>query len=234
MFNQKTVKIFKVLSAITNTLVVRYPLTLGKSEDGSMCYLLDISEFDDEFKEDLYFNNNFDSFLSIFNLFDEYHTQFNNGVLTISSLDNRTKSDFILSDKDLMKSYDLEPNLFTRISSIPTICTFNLPVGSIKNIRSACGVFSDLSDVIFTVTDKVQVQLGNYSKFNARSNSYNQTLDADVKKECCIRISSTALKTLPVCDYQVEVKYSSNKDAYRILMKAQGFKDLQILLSVLV
>ena len=232
MLNSKTIKLFNCLSSMTNTIVINYPLTIGKSEDNSMCFLIDLSDFDkDEFKEKLYFNNNFDKFLSIFTLFNDYKVTLNNDVLTVTSSDNKIKSDFILSEPSLMTSYDISPDLFNRIKSIPDVCNFELSSDNIKNIRSACGVFSDLEDIIYNTKDNINISLGNYSKFNTRSNCYVTTLNGEIKKEFCIRMPVNSIKSIPVCSYDVNIKYSSNKDTYRILLKAKEFKNLQIILS---
>ena len=82
MLNHNTIKLFDALSTITKTIVINYPLTVGKSEDASICFLIDLSEFDkDQFNQKLYFYNNFDKFLSIFKLFDEYTVSLNNDTL---------------------------------------------------------------------------------------------------------------------------------------------------------
>ena len=235
MLNSKIIKLFNCLSSITNTIVVNYPLTIGKSEDGSMCFLIDISEFNqDKFTEKLHFNNNFDKFLSIFTLFNDYKVSLNNDVLTVSSLDNKIKSDFILSDPALMASYDVAPDLFNRIKDVPDVCSFELSSDNIKNIRSACGIFSDLGDIIYDVNENINISLGNYSKFNTRSNCYNITLKGEIKKEFCIRMPVNSIKSIPVCNYDVNIKYSSNKNVYRVVLKAKEFKNLQIILSCLV
>ena len=235
MLNHNTIKLFDALSTITKTIVINYPLTVGKSEDASICFLIDLSEFDkDQFNQKLYFYNNFDKFLSIFKLFDEYTVSLNNDTLSIISADKKIKSDFILSDKALMAKYDIDPNLFTKINTVPEIGSFELTKQHIKNIRNACGIFTDLIEIIFTAStneNNVSVSLGNYSSFNKRSNSYDLNIDAKIAKEFCVRIPVESIKCIPICDYSVSIKYSAAKNTYRILLKAKDFSNLQIILN---
>lgn len=238
MLNSKLIKLFSCLSSMTNTVVIKYPTTVGKSEDGSMCFLIDLSEFDSEkFDQKLYFNNNFDKFLSIFTLFNDYKVSLNNDVLTVNSSDSKIKSDFILSDGTLMSDYDIDSNLFNRIESVPDVCIFELTSNNIKNIRSACNIFTDLSEIIITTNtdeNRISVSLGNYSSFNKRSNTYDLNLNGEISKQFCIRMPIKSIKSIPMCNYDVKIKYSSNKNTYRILLKAKEFKNLQIILSSLV
>lgn len=241
MLNNNLIKLFDVLSSITKTIIIKYPITVGKSEDSAMSFLVDLSEFDsDSFEKNLCFNNNLDKFLSIFKLFNDYDVQIDKDVLTVTSKDQKIKSDFILSDPTLMQSYDIPPEIFNRIEGVPEVCQFELDKDNIKNIRNACGIFSDLTDLIFKsddVTDNtetngvIEISLGNFSKFNARSNSYKLRLDAKFNKNINIRIPVELFKSIPLCDYKIGIKYSANKNTYRLLCKSKEFKNLQILIS---
>ena len=89
----------------------------------------------------------------------------------------------------------------------------------IKNLHaSATGVFKDLSEVLFTSQDgDIIVSLGATNKFNAKSNKFSVTKNANTTKEFEIKIPVDNFKMLPASEYTVAVKYNSSKKSYTLL-----------------
>ena len=70
--------------------------------------------------------------------------------------------------------------------------------------------------------------LGATNRFGARSNTYSVVKDAETTKEFEIKIPVENFKVLPNSHYEVQVKYNSKRDSYRILMINKSLDGLKI------
>jgi hypothetical protein len=194
--------------------------------------LFDISALDSDSFEPVGLKDSLSDFLGLFKLFPEDRTVSIEGN-TVNVSCAGTSSTYIMDNIALMDAYDKSAEQFEKTEQVPSVATFDLSTGDIKNIKSATGVFKDLSEVLFTSKDgDVQVSLGATNKFNAKSNTFSVTRQANTTKEFEIKIPVENFKMLPVSDYLVEVKYNSARDSYRILLKNKSLDGFKVIMSV--
>ena len=232
MFNKNVTDILTQINGITNSVILKYPETIAVSESADMMVYFDISKLDSDSFEDIGLNDNLSDFLALFKMFEnerDVHIENNNINITSGSI----SSTYIADNISLMDFFNKDTEQFIRTEQIPSVATFDLLTSDIKNIKSATGVFKDLSEIIFTSQDgDMKISLGATNKFNAKSNTYSVTKEAETSKEFEIKISVDNFKTLPVSDYEVHVKYNSARDAYRILLINKSLDGFKILMSV--
>jgi len=232
MFNQKTIDVLTQINGITNSVILKYPTTVAVSESQDIMVNLDISNLDKDQFPDIGLKDSLGDFLALIKLFpDERDVEIEGNTINVSQDSN--SSCYITDNIALMDAYDKDPEQFTKTESAPSVASFDITVDDIKNIKSATGVFKDLSEVIFTSQDgDMKISLGATNKFNAKSNTYSVTKPAQTSKEFEIKIPVDNFKMLPVSDYTVEVKYNSARDSYRILMINKSLEGFKILMSV--
>ena len=221
------------LNTITNTVILKHPITVAASESKDIYVYLDVSELDSESFPDIGLNNNLNNYLNLFKLFDDSRTvSFNGDTVQISS--GEITSSYITDNVALMEGYDISPEQFQKTEEVPTVCSINLTVDDIKKLKSATSVFKDLSEIIIKCQDsEVSMSLGATGKFNARDNSYKIKKDAQSTKDFEIKIPVENFKKIPESEYTFEVKYNEARDAYRILMKNKALSGLKNIMSVI-
>ena len=232
MFNQKLIDVLTQVNGITNSVILKYPKTVAVSDSQDMMLHLDVTELDEDQFPELGFKDSLSDFLALVKMFDgERDISIEGSTINISAGD--IQSSYITDNIALMDAYNKDPEQFDKTEAAPSVATFDLLANDIKNIKSATGVFKDLSEVIFTSKDgDVKVSLGATNKFNAKSNTYSVNKVAQTSKEFEIKITVDNFKMIPMSDYVVEVKYNSARDSYRILLLNKTLSGLKILMSV--
>ena len=232
MFNKNLTDVLQQVNAVTNSIILKYPSTVAVSESQDIQILIDITSLDNDQFPDIGLNNSLSDFLSLFKLFTEAReVQIDANTINVS--ESSTTSSYIMDNVALMDAYDKSPDQFTKTEAVPSVATFDLTSGDIKNLKSASGVFKDLSEILIKSQDNdIKIALGSTNKFNAKSNTFSIQKSAVTTKEFEIKIPVDNFKMLPVSDYTVDVKYNSTRDSYRILMTNKSLEGFKILLSV--
>jgi len=232
MFNAKMIDVLTQVNGITNSIILKYPKTVAVSPSGDMMVLVDISNLDSDEFADIGFQEALGDFLNIVKLFPEDRDIAIEGN-TIQISHNELSSSFIIDNTALMDAYNKDSEQFDKTAEVPSVATFDINIDDIKNIKSATGVFKDLSEVLFTSQDgDITISLGATNKFNAKSNKFSVTKSAQTSKEFEIKIPVENFKMLPSSEYTIDVKYNSARDSYRILMSNKSLDGFKILMSV--
>lgn len=231
--NKELTNTLSQLNTITNTVILKYPVTVAASEAKDIYVHLDVSQIDPNEFPNIGLNNNLNNYLNLFKLFDDTRTiAYNGDTIMISS--GEITSSYITDNVALMEAYDISPEQFQKTEEVPTVCSIDLTVDDIKKLKSATGVFKDLSEIIIKCQDsEVSISLGATNKFNARDNSYKIRKNTTATKDFEIKIPVENFKKIPESEYIFEVKYNESRDAYRILMKNKALSGLKIIMSVI-
>lgn len=231
--NKQLISTLSQLNSITNTLILKHPITVAASEAKDIYVHLDVSQIDENSFPNIGLNNNLGNYLNLFKLFgDERTVSYEGDTIKIGSGD--ITSSYITDNTALMEAYDISPEQFQKTEEVPTVCSIELTVEDIKNLKAATGVFKDLSEIIVKCQDsEVSISLGATNKFNARDNSYKIKKSSNSTKDFEIKIPVENFKKIPESEYSFEVKYNEARDAYRILMKNKALSGLKMILSVI-
>lgn len=232
MFNKNILEVLNQFNAMTNSVILRYPETVLISDGGDIMVQIPMKDLDPDQFPEIPLNNSLNEMLNLFKLFgDERSIEFENNTINISN--DKSNSTFITDNVALMESYDKDNTQFQRTESVPYVASFELDEETIKEIKSATGVFKDLDEILFTSQDSdMNISLGATNKFNAKSHTYSVKKDAETTKEFTIKIPVDNFKMLPLSNYQCNVYYNANKDSYRILLKNKSVQNLKILMTV--
>ena len=232
MFNKNVTDVLSQLNGVTNSIILKYPQTVAVSESQDIMLMVDISKLDADAFPNIGLKDSLSDFLNLFKLFPENReVQIDGNTVNVSG--GSMSSSYIVDNIALMDAYNKEPEQFAKTESVPSVATFDLTVDDIKNVKSATGVFKDLSEVLFTSQDgDMKISLGATNKFNAKSHTFSVSKTANTSKEFEIKIPVDNFKVLPVSDYTVDVKYNSARDSYRILMSNKSLDGFKVLMSV--
>ena len=234
MLNKNLIKTLSTINPITNSIVLQYPVTYGVSEDHAISFKINVSEIDNDSFNDINLNDSLKDFISLFSLFNDFKCKEENGIFTITG--EKNKADFILSDPVLMGTFKVPNGFFDKIDTAPTVANFDLGAETLRTLRASFGVFRDSDCVSFNSLDNsVSLKVETNSRFAAtQSNSYSLAVDSNPSKEFKIKISNSNISLLPLCDYKVEIKYSSKNDYYIVLLKTDDIPGFEVALAPLV
>lgn len=232
MLNKEVQNVLSQVNAVTNSLILRFPETVAVSESQDMMIRFNLENLDPDPFEPIPLKDSLADLLNLLKLFPEDRSvEILDNTINVSNGD--IASSFIMDNIALMEAYDKKVDQFDKTEAVPGVATFNLTTSDIKNLKSATGVFKDLSEIIITSEDDdVTVRLGATNKFNARSNTFSVSKEGVASKNFQVKIPVDNFKMLPVSDYTVEVKYNSSRDSYRILMKNKSLEGFHVMMAV--
>lgn len=232
MFNKNVIDVLQQVNGVTNSVILKYPQTVAVSESQDLMLLVDLSKLDNDSFADIGLKDSLSDFLALFKLFPEDRSVNIEGN-TIDVASGTMSSSYIMDNIALMDAYNKQPDQFDKTEAVPSVATFDITLEDIKNLKTATGVFKDLSEVIFKSQDgDMKISLGATNKFNAKSNSFSVSKQANTNKEFEIKIPVDNFKMLPASEYTVDVKYNSARDSYRILMTNKSLEGFKVLMSV--
>ena len=227
MLNGETVKFLKSITQITNSVMLRYPITVGRTESADVAYMVDLSKLDtDGFDDDLGIYN-LSSFLSMFNLFSEKRDiTVDNNVISIK--DGTISASYLLANPAVLMAYSFKEEQFYKADEFPTVLEVDFTALDLKRLKSASDVFGELDSLIVECDESTTFKLScDNDGFKKSSNSFKFTKPVTASKNFKISVSLETVFKVPVADYKFIVKYNKNNDGiegkspYRIILKGE-------------
>ena len=230
MLNSNFIDFLKVINKFADTIIMRYPVTCGISEDKDIVYSFNIENFDkNSFDQELGIAK-LSSFLNMFQLFKpSREVEIENNIIKVH--DEDTQAQYILSKPLVLSQYDAKEEQFVLTEKIPSVLEFELTQEMLKKLKNATSVFSELNTMVVEGSDISSVYLvQTESREKMSSNSFKIIINKNAEKNFKTGIGTLTLSKLPLSDYLVKVKYNEAKGKYRILLESKSIKDFKIIL----
>lgn len=224
MFNQKFVDFLKTFNKISNSVVLEYPVTSGKTDCSDIGFKFDISKFDDTKFEGKIGFIDLSSFLNVFNFLENPEVSMKDGV--VEAKDSNSKVTYLTTAPSVLDDFEYPATQFDRMHSIPSIAEFTFSSSDIRRIKQAGSSFKDLNAINFKGDDSVTISLTSTGRFNQSSNCFSINKDVSTTKNFDLFVKLETFSKLPVLDYTVKIKYNEAKNAFRILFETSidGFE----------
>lgn len=231
MFNRESVDFLKVMNKITNSMVLTYPITTGRTESADIAYKFDLSKYDTDGFENPIGIYDLSTFLNIFGLCDESRdVSIDNNSITVS--DSTTSVKFLTSATSVLSAYEFKQEQFDKTNEFPSVLEMNLTAEDIRKLKSASATFRELDTAVISCDESVELSLTQIGKFKKSSNSFRIKKNEESTKKFNVGISLETLSKIPQVDYTLIVKYYESRDAYRIILKADKIDGLSLVISV--
>lgn len=231
MFNRESVDFLKVMNKITNSMVLNYPITTGRTESADIAYKFDLSKYDTDGFENPIGIYDLSTFLNIFGLCDEdREVNIDNNSITVS--DKTTSVKFLTSATSVLSPYEFKQEQFDKTNEFPSVLEMNLTAEDIRKLKSASATFKELDTAVISCDESVELSLTQIGKFNKSSNSFRIKKNEESTKKFNVGISLETLSKIPQVDYTLIVKYNESRDAYRIILKTDKIDGLSLVISV--
>lgn len=222
MFNVETVQFLKLFNKISNSVILQYPITVGRTESADIAYKVDLSKLDTDGFEGSIGLFNLSNFLSIFNLVDKTREiNLKDNLITLK--DENTKLSYLTTYLEVLAQYEFKPEQFDKNAQYPTVLEMQLTANDIKKLKNAASVFTELDQVVITSKEETTLSLSQSNNFKTSSNVYEFKKDANSSKNFAISITLDTLAKIPEVDYECVVKYNESRDAYRIVLSTEIF-----------
>lgn len=231
MFNRESVDFLKVMNKITNSMVLNYPITTGRTESADIAYKFDLSKYDTDGFENPIGIYDLSTFLNIFGLCDEdREVNIDNNSITVS--DKTTSVKFLTSATSVLSPYEFKQEQFDKTNEFPSVLEMNLTAEDIRKLKSASATFRELDTAVISCDESVELSLTQIGKFKKSSNSFRIKKNEESTKKFNVGISLETLSKIPQVDYTLIVKYNESRDAYRIILKTDKIDGLSLVISV--
>jgi len=229
MLSKKLINVLQLMNSVTNSVILKYPTTVLNNPAGDVVAKINIQAIDpDEFSDIGIFN--LSEFISTFKLFNEYSCSVSDNIINIK--DDTSSLQYLSTSPNVLENFNKSEKLFESTNAVPSVGNFTVSVEHMKTIKSAASIFKDLSDIIIESQDgDIFLKLGSSNNFNAHSNSFGIKIPATCTKEFKIKIPAENFMSIPLSEYNFEVKYNSERDAYRLLLKSTE-SDIEILMAI--
>lgn len=229
MFNQKVIATLGQILNLTNSAIVKFPVTVFRNEAKNVLLKLNIEKLDPDKFDTFGLADSLNRFVSAFKILgDEKSVTLNKNIFNIS--DCKSSIQFLTDEPCLITDYDLNDEIFTKISSSLSVAEFDLSINDIKQLKNARAIFSDLDCININANENISMSLCAPSKFNARSNSFSIVKDVQTSKQFDFIFSVDVLSQIPLCNYKCSIKYNSNKNRYRLFMIGD-LNEIEILIA---
>lgn len=223
MLNKETVTFLKQMNKLTNSVVLEYPITTGKTESADIAYQFDLSKLDSEGFQNRIGIYDLSVFLNIFNLFNlDYKVALDGNVMSVS--DSTTSASYLTANLEILSCYLYKPEQFTKLDEFPEVLNMKLTADDIRRIRSASATFRELDTLAIECDERTTLSLKSVNQFQQSSNTFKIQKDEVSVKNFKLYVRLETLNKIPQIDYDLTVRYNKNKDAYRIILSADSLK----------
>ncbi len=230
MLNKQMIGALQALNGITNSAILKYPVTVLNNLTGDVVVRLNLEPLDSEPFEDMGIYN-LSELISALKLFSDYKCTISDNIINIDAGENSVQ--YLTTSTSVLDGYNKDEKVFTSTESVPAVCSVKLSADELKTIKSAAGIFKTLEDIIIVSQDgDLEIKLGSSNNFNARSNSFSvKKPNSGCTKEFTVKVPAVNFNSLPIGDYELQVRYNEQRDAYRVLIKSEDI-DMQVLMAV--
>lgn len=221
MFNKESIDFLKTMSHISNSMVLNYPVTSGKTESADVAYKFDLSKFDTDGFEGQIGIFNLSAFLNIFSLCSDDRTvSINDNIITVS--DDTTSVNYLTSATSILSQYEYGKEQFEKLLTFPSVLEMELTSEDLRKLKSASSALGELDTAVISASDEgVELSLTQIGKFKQSSNSFKIKKNASASKMFNIGIMLETLSKIPQANYKMVVKYNESKDAYRVILSTE-------------
>ncbi len=232
MFNRETVDFLKSINRISNSIVLTYPVTSGRSESADIAYRFDLSNLDQEGFDGEIGIYDLAGLLGIFGMFDsDRKVWVKDDVVMVS--DGTTSVKYLTTSPSVLTQFTYGVAQFEKNDAVPTILRTTLTADDIKKLKIASTNLKELDTAVIRGQDGVvTLELAITSKFMKSSNSFTINKDAVASKDFVIGISLETISRIPQVDYTLLVKYNEPRNAYRVVLKTDAIAGFEMNLAV--
>ena len=232
MITKETLERISNCTNITNSITIKYPITMAVSDSRDMVMRIDLSDME-EFDRPVSFFNRLSNFLCITKLYDDFKINVHDNIITIQDANSKSSTDFIESYAELMTDYNFDEEQFTKTENAVSIQEFELTANEVKKLKTAGGTLQNIEKLIIeNQGEELKIKLKSSNIAARVDDCFTIVKDIPSTKQFNISIPFSNFTKLSNQNYKFFVKYNSNNNSYRVLIHNLDNDKIKLLLSV--
>lgn len=232
MITKETLERISNCTNITNSITIKYPITMAVSDSRDMVMRIDLSDME-EFDRPVSFFNRLSNFLCITKLYDDFKINVHDNIITIQDANSKSSTDFIESYAELMTDYNFDEEQFTKTENAVSIQEFELTANEVKKLKTAGGTLQNIEKLIIeNQGEELKIKLKSSNIAARVDDCFTIVKDIPSTKQFNISIPFSNFTKLSNQSYKFFVKYNSKNNSYRVLIHNLDNDKIKLLLSV--
>ena len=232
MITKETLERISNCTNITNSITIKYPITMAVSDSRDMVMRIDLSDME-EFDRPVSFFNRLSNFLCITKLYDDFKINVHDNIITIQDANSKSSTDFIESYAELMTDYNFDEEQFTKTENAVSIQEFDLTANEVKKLKTAGGTLQNIEKLIIeNQGEELKIKLKSSNIAARVDDCFTIVKDIPSTKQFNISIPFSNFTKLSNQNYKFFVKYNSKNNSYRVLIHNLDNDKIKLLLSV--
>ena len=232
MITKETLERISNCTNITNSITIKYPITMAVSDSRDMVMRIDLSDME-EFDRPVSFFNRLSNFLCITKLYDDFKINVHDNIITIQDANSKSSTDFIESYAELMTDYNFDEEQFTKTENAVSIQEFELTANEVKKLKTAGSTLQNIEKLIIeNQGEELKIKLKSSNIAARVDDCFTIVKDIPSTKQFNISIPFSNFTKLSNQDYKFFVKYNSKNNSYRVLIHNLDNDKIKLLLSV--
>lgn len=232
MITKETLERISNCTNITNSITIKYPITMAVSDSRDMVMRIDLSDME-EFDRPVSFFNRLSNFLCITKLYDDFKINAHDNIITIQDANSKSSTDFIESYAELMTDYNFDEEQFTKTENAVSIQEFELTANEVKKLKTAGGTLQNIEKLIIeNQGEELKIKLKSSNIAARVDDCFTIVKDIPSTKQFNISIPFSNFTKLSNQNYKFFVKYNSKNNSYRVLIHNLDNDKIKLLLSV--
>lgn len=232
MITKETLERISNCTNITNSITIKYPITMAVSDSRDMVMRIDLSDME-EFDRPVSFFNRLSNFLCITKLYDDFKINVHDNIITIQDANSKSSTDFIESYAELMTDYNFDEEQFTKTENAVSIQEFELTANEVKKLKTAGGTLQNIEKLIIeNQGEELKIKLKSSNIAARVDDCFTIVKDIPSTKQFNISIPFGNFTKLSNQNYKFFVKYNSKNNSYRVLIHNLDNDKIKLLLSV--
>ncbi len=232
MITKETLERISNCTNITNSITIKYPITMAVSDSRDMVMRIDLSDTE-EFDRPVSFFNRLSNFLCITKLYDDFKINVHDNIITIQDANSKSSTDFIESYAELMTDYNFDEEQFTKTENAVSIQEFELTANEVKKLKTAGGTLQNIEKLIIeNQGEELKIKLKSSNIAARVDDCFTIVKDIPSTKQFNISIPFSNFTKLSNQNYKFFVKYNSKNNSYRVLIHNLDNDKIKLLLSV--
>ena len=232
MITKETLERISNCTNITNSITIKYPVTMAVSDSRDMVMRIDLSDME-EFDRPVSFFNRLSNFLCITKLYDDFKINVHDNIITIQDANSKSSTDFIESYAELMTDYNFDEEQFTKTENAVSIQEFELTANEVKKLKTAGGTLQNIEKLIIeNQGEELKIKLKSSNIAARVDDCFTIVKDIPSTKQFNISIPFSNFTKLSNQNYKFFVKYNSKNNSYRVLIHNLDNDKIKLLLSV--
>ena len=232
MITKETLERISNCTNITNSITIKYPITMAVSDSRDMVMRIDLSDME-EFDRPVSFFNRLSNFVCITKLYDDFKINVHDNIITIQDANSKSSTDFIESYAELMTDYNFDEEQFTKTENAVSIQEFELTANEVKKLKTAGGTLQNIEKLIIeNQGEELKIKLKSSNIAARVDDCFTIVKDIPSTKQFNISIPFSNFTKLSNQNYKFFVKYNSKNNSYRVLIHNLDNDKIKLLLSV--